>query len=532
MKRILLFCGAAAIATAATAAVADSFIFRRALQDPVATISSPGSDAGAESGEDEFDPGVLKIGGVNFGGGSAPAGSQPLLFGILASGGVPPYTVSFSGDTASTPAKIFYRLENFAPDQPIVNIGGIPPCGSGPQDLLCLFKENNGGGYGGNFPTDPETGPDYYGDHSFRYAEVISSCDTDISGSRSLNEIFSHRLSSLTDIGETFRSAGIGITSRHLWCGGYDDKSILAAVELDLAPYVTVSPGDREYVFTVTDAEGHTASTSATIRVHSIPIKLTASTASLAIGRSYTGADKLIDAKGGFGTLSIDYADGVRVPGMEIVNRQLVGSPTDVGEWTLSLAIEDQGGQSAIIPLHVTVQVDCGDPVMFSTAGTFNYTPQEGCSTIMAQAWGGGANGLPGASSPGGNGGAGGGGGAYAAKTFTVSGASYSVVVGAAGADSSVNQNGTAILMAKGASGSTGGSKFQSVGDTTAAGTKGTAGSMSGPGDGGNAGGGGGAGGTWRTPSQAPGGGGGGGDAGGKPGGAGAVGRVIIQAMP
>lgn len=392
--------------------------------------------------------------------------------------------------------------------------------------------KNSGSGYVANVPSDPEKGPAYYRDRSFRYADVISSCDIDISGSRPLNDIFLHRSTSLQDDGETFRSADLSFTGFRPWCGGYDNKSILAAVELDLAPYVTVSPGDREYSFTVTDAEGHSASTSATIRVHSIPIELTANSASLAIGRSYTGTDKLIDLKGGFGTLSVDYADGVRVPGMEIVNRQLIGSPTDAGEWTLSLAVEDEGGQAVIIPLHVTVQVDCGDPVVFSTAGTFNYTPQDGCSTIMAQAWGGGANGLPGASSPGGNGGAGGGGGAYAAKTFTVSGASYSVVVGAAGADSSVNQNGTVIVMAKGASGSTGGSRFQSVGDTTAAGTNGTAGSMSGPGDGGNAGGGGGAGGTWRTPSQAPGGGGGGGDAGGKPGSAGAIGRVIIQALP
>lgn len=543
VNKAVLLAAAAVAAIVASAAFADSFIYRRPLQGSPATSALPdsGEEQGAES--DGFDPGPLRVGGVPLGRGPSTTlvgEDQTFLFGILASGGVPPYTLSISGDAASDP-RIFYRAENFAPDEPVINLGGSKSCGPGTGDMLCLFDRVRSGTRG-TMAILPGTQPQYryMTSSAFRYAEVVSGCETDIAGSQPLNEIFANQAAEQNDDGVSFAASQISLQGEFSWCGGYDDKSMLAAVEMDLAPYVKTSPGDHDYLFTVTDAAGLTASTSATIRIHAEPIVLATAQATLTVGKAYTGADKLIDLEGGFGTLTVDYADERRVPGMDLVDGQLEGTPFEAGEWTLALEATDQSGQSRVVLLAVAVEMDCGEPMVFSTAGTFAYTAPDGCSTIFAEAWGGGANGAAGDSSIGGRGGSGGGGGAYASATFSASASSYAIVVGAAGKDSSVREGSTNLVLAKAGSGTKGGSKFQSTGDTTISGGQGGASGLAGAGDGGDAAGaGGGAGGKWSrragVDGQAPGGGGSGGDTGypsGYAGGAGAVGRVIIQAMP
>jgi len=463
------------------------------------------------------------------------AENETFLYGVLVGGGVPPYTLAVSGEVPSDP-RIFYRAENFWPDDPVIKFGGDKLCGPGAGDVLCLFDRVSSGTMG-MLAVQPDTEPQYSSSSSsaFRYAQVVSGCETNIAGSRTLNEIFANRAAEQDDEGVSFRASQIRLQGEFSWCGGYDDKSILAAIEMDLAPYVKTAPGDHDYLFTVTDAKGHMASTSATIRIQAEPIVLATAQATLTVGNSYTAADKLIDLTGGFGALSVDYADENRVPGMNLVGGQLEGSPSQLGEWTLALEVADQSGQSRVVSLVVAVEKDCGDPAVFSTPGTFTYVPPEGCSTIYAEAWGGGANGSAGDM---GFDGSGGGGGAYASATISASASSYGIIVGAAGKDSSVREGATSLVLAKAGSGTNGGSKYQSIGDTTVGGGNGTMGGFGmNSGNGGDAGGkGGGVGGKWSqfrpgTDGQAPGGGGGAGG-GGRASGAGAVGRVIIQARP
>jgi len=441
----------------ASAALADTYVFRRALVEKIpAQAELPSGDEEPEADPDDgFDADPLVVGG-SFLRGRSEGDASLTMYGITVHGGKAPYTISVSGDLAVS-QRIFYRAENYG-SQALFDTspkpGGI--CRPTADSLLCLYSDVV---FGSPFdkatayyytPIDgPEVNRMRYGIHngryvSYTYVEEIASCFTGSgSASMSLNDVF--------EASEVASPAGDAVISHAVYeylgvpvlCGGYDKASVLGAVEMDLSPYVETAPGDYDFRFTVTDAQGKTAYRDTTFRIKPLP---------------------------------------------------------------------------------------CGLPVTFETAGTFIYTPAPGCSSFMAEAYGGGANGVPGPGTKA----QGGGGGAYAKSVVGIDASSYQVTVGAAGGDSAVKKDSTTIVLAKGASGTSGASKALSFGDVTEAGSAGIKFSLGNGGDGGKAGGPdggkGGAGGTFGItgkPGNAPGGGGGGTDQAGY-GGAGAVGRVII----
>jgi len=506
-------------------------------------ISAPG-DA------DEFDPGPLRVGGVMMGRGlnsqSGSIGGAPgdpnvtpflwerdtTLFGLLVSGGQPPYTISARGDSASAPIT-YYRMENFQPNTFTHAFG--TQCGLTPGDSLCLFNDGHSGA-AGVFSISRQPVYTTSTQQKFKYVDFVSDCDIDVSGSKPLREIFPNWISGMSSVGTGLgKLDGIMFGNTPTFCGGYDQNSILGAIELDLAPFVETAPGNHFYTFTVSDANGETASTDATIRVHPVPILLGESTKTLTVGVAYTTADHLLDLAGGFEDLTVSYANSNRVPGLDLVEGHLTGAPTQTGQWVLSFTVADRANQTVTVNLNVEVAIDCGLPTVFSTAGTFNYSPPDACPNLVAEAWGGGGNGGAGDYSRAGNGG---GGGAYVLKEFRGTEPTYSITVGGPQQDSSVKAGNSVIALAKGAKQSSGGSQFQSVGDTIKSGGNGGSG-LSAGGKGGKAGGidggDGGAGGASAragAPGLAPGGGGGGGGAFDAAGGTGAVGRVVIQAFP
>jgi len=233
---------------------------------------------------------------------------------------------------------------------------------------------------------------------------------------------------------------------------------------------VDVEPGVYYWGIQVRDATGRTAEWQTTTAFPGDPIVIATGAKSLSVGTSYDASDNIIGLSGGYGTVSVTYESEIRVPGLELVNNHLAGIPTEEGQWTLALEARDESGQVKDFDLEIDVFPDsCGLPAIFSTAGSFSYTPPEGCGTLFVEAWGGGADGKSGDRLSD-DIGFGGGGGSYAASTIVNAAGTYTASVGGSGGDSAFRQSGMNIVLAVGATGSSGANGRHSVGDNTASG--------------------------------------------------------------
>lgn len=247
--------------------------------------------------------------------------------------------------------------------------------------------------------------------------------------------------------------------------GIYIDRDMLLTRTED-----DVEPGIYHWGIQVRDATGKTAIWETTTAFAGDPIVLARSTTDIFMGVDYDASDRILDLSGGYGEITVTYTSPVRVPGLDIVGSQIVGTPSQTGTWTLSVQASDESGQAEDFDLTVNVMEEsCGLPEVFSTVGTFTYTPPEGCGTLFVEAWGGGANGVQY------DGlwdemGRGGGGGAYAAGTIVGASGSYSVTVAGPGSNSAFRQGGADIILAWGTTDSSGGSQYGSKGDTVVGG--------------------------------------------------------------
>ncbi len=111
------------------------------------------------------------------------------------------------------------------------------------------------------------------------------------------------------------------------------------------------SPGSSALTFTVTDADGNSASSTLSLSILAPPRIVTASLTAGLMGAGYTQG---LSAEGGRAPLVLSMS-GALPPGLTWTGSTLTGTPTAVGSWSPTFSVEDANGRTGSQSLSLTV---------------------------------------------------------------------------------------------------------------------------------------------------------------------------------